>query len=116
MFSLKSHLSFQSNSQAHPDIHLTSLFPFPFPAANGHLECVQTMLRYLRSSHIDCIDSLGRTPLMMAVQNGHSEIVGLLIDQGARVELGDRHLRTALHRAVRSCAIYRHAIYSSKDL
>ena len=74
------------------------------------------MLRYLRSSHIDCIDSLGRTPLMMAVQNGHSEIVGLLIDQGARVELGDRHLRTALHRAVRSYTIYRDAIYSSKDL
>lgn len=64
------------------------------------------MLRYLRSSHIDCIDSLGRTPLMMAVQNGHSEVVGLLIDQGANVENGDRYLRTALHRAVRSYAIY----------
>ena len=69
------------------------------------------MLRYLRSSHFDCIDSLGRTPLMMAVQNGHSEVVGLLIDQGAHVELGDRHLRTALHRAVRS-----YAIYSSSEL
>ena len=74
-----------------------------YVAANGHQECVQTLLRYMRTNHIDSIDSLGRTPLMMAVQNGHLEIVNLLIDQGANVSYGDRHLRTALHRAVSVC-------------
>ena len=39
---------------------------------------------------------------MLAVQNGHTDIVQSLIDQGAQVDLGDRHLRTALHRAVSS--------------
>lgn len=42
-----------------------------------------------------------RTPLMLAVLNGHAECVYSLLSQGASVEKQDRWGRTALHRGVR---------------
>lgn len=42
-----------------------------------------------------------RTPLMLAVLNGHTECVYSLLNQGACVETQDRWGRTALHRGVR---------------
>lgn len=43
---------------------------------------------------------LCRTPLMLAVLNGHAECVFSLLSQGASVEHQDRWGRTALHRGV----------------
>ena len=42
---------------------------------------------------------------MLAVSNetGHSEVAQVLVDHGARVDCTDKHLRTALHRAVSVC-------------
>lgn len=43
---------------------------------------------------------LCRTPLMMAVENGHIESTVFLIRNGAIVNARDADGRTALHRAV----------------
>lgn len=45
--------------------------------------------------------TLYRTPLMLAVLNGHTECVYSLLSQGASVDNQDRWGRTALHRGVR---------------
>ncbi len=37
---------------------------------------------------------------MLAVSNGHKDVTQLLVDHGAHVDSTDKHLRTALHRAV----------------
>ncbi|OCT53766.1 ankyrin repeat protein [Cladophialophora carrionii] len=45
-------------------------------------------------------DNYGRTPLFWAVNQGHREMVELLLDHGARVNFKDRSMLTALHIAV----------------
>ncbi|PSN67547.1 ankyrin repeat protein [Corynespora cassiicola Philippines] len=59
--------------------------------------------KLLISKHIRLIsrkDNYGRTPLSWAVNQGHREMVELLIDHGARVNFKDRSMLTALHIAV----------------
>ena len=41
-----------------------------------------------------------RTPFMLAVTNGNSKLAQVLVDHDAQVDCTDKHLRTALHRAV----------------
>ena len=41
-----------------------------------------------------------RTPLMLAVTNGNSDLAQVLVDHDAQVDCTDKHLMTALHRAV----------------
>ncbi|KAI2484608.1 Ankyrin repeat protein [Pyrenophora tritici-repentis] len=45
-------------------------------------------------------DNYGRTPLPWAVDQGHQEMVELLLDHGARVNFKDRSMLTALHIAI----------------
>ena len=45
-------------------------------------------------------DNYGRTPLSWAVDQGHREMVELLLDHGARINFKDRSMLTALHIAV----------------
>ncbi|PSR80200.1 ankyrin repeat protein [Coniella lustricola] len=45
-------------------------------------------------------DNYGRTPLSWAVNQGHREMVELLLEHGARVNFKDRSMLTALHIAV----------------
>ena len=44
-----------------------------------------------------------RTPLMLAIENGHVDTVLYLIANGAIVNAHDIQGRTALHRGVSSC-------------
>ena len=37
---------------------------------------------------------------MLAVTNGNSDLAQVLVDHDAQVDCTDKHLRTALHRAV----------------
>lgn len=51
-------------------------------------------------------DSTGRTPLMLAVENGYLNTVVFLVSQmGANVLATDDSGRTALHRAVRTLSL-----------
>ena len=45
-------------------------------AFNDQVECLQLLLS--RGGDADCIDSNGRTPLMIAAENGHSGAVGMV--------------------------------------
>lgn len=37
---------------------------------------------------------------MLAVSNGHTNVVQVLVDYGAQLDCVDKHMCTALHRAV----------------
>ncbi|PVH92326.1 hypothetical protein DM02DRAFT_605485 [Periconia macrospinosa] len=59
--------------------------------------------KWLISKHARLIsrkDNYSRTPLSWAVNQGHREMVELLLDHGARVNFKDRSMLTALHIAV----------------
>ena len=69
--------------------------PLHLACAEGHLECVETLLRHL---DVDVLDGCGRTPLQEAVQGGHPDVVSLLLDRGADVNVQDDRGRTALSK------------------
>jgi uncharacterized protein len=52
-----------------------------------------------RHAAVDAADNRGRTPLMIAAENGHAEIVDLLIGHGADPGLKDKAGKTALDLA-----------------
>lgn len=54
-----------------------------------------------RDSQLDARDSNGLTPLYLAAQSGHAEIVSSLLAAGASANAVGRFGRTPLHRAVR---------------
>lgn len=57
---------------------------------------------YIIQLFVSCFHTVYRTPLMLAVLNGHTECVYSLLSHGASVENQDRWGRTALHRGVRN--------------
>jgi ankyrin repeat protein len=54
------------------------------------------------NTNVDILDHDGRTPLMLAVEQGHISEVQDLIAHGAQTNLTDAHGATILHHAVRS--------------
>ncbi|KAF2867352.1 ankyrin repeat-containing domain protein [Massariosphaeria phaeospora] len=48
------------------------------------------------TSVVNATDNLGRTPLLLAAEYGHSETAKLLLDQGADIELHCEHYHNAL--------------------
>ncbi|VUZ38661.1 unnamed protein product, partial [Hymenolepis diminuta] len=50
-------------------------------AARGHLECVSGLIEY--GVPLDPMNECEETPLMLAAQNGHADIVNLLLKLGA---------------------------------
>jgi ankyrin repeat protein len=46
---------------------------------DGHTESVNMLIK--AGANVNCIDRFGNTPLMLATENGHIEIVKLLIKQ-----------------------------------
>ena len=41
----------------------------------------------------------GRTPILWAAENGHADVVGLLMELGADIQKEDNYGRTPLHSA-----------------
>lgn len=63
-------------------------------ALDGDITTVRQVLS--GSINIDTLDEDGRTPLMYAAFNGHTDIARILIEKGADVNLTDPNKRTAL--------------------
>lgn len=69
-------------------------------AYNGHAECLRILLENAeQEGAVDIVDDQGRTPLMVAVSNGHIDATMLLLDHRASPTIQDVNKRTALHRA-----------------
>ncbi|EDO47344.1 predicted protein, partial [Nematostella vectensis] len=49
---------------------------------------------------VDAIDHLGRTPIMLAAENGCFESVRVLLDHNANVDIRDSENKTVLHYAI----------------
>ena len=94
--------------RAGPDLARTNRFGGTalIPAADrGHVEMVRALLR--TDIDVDHVNDLGWTALLEAVILGdggrrHQEIVRLLLDAGARVDLADRDGVTPLEHARRA--------------
>ncbi len=52
----------------------------------GDINTVQSIIK-LSTVHIDCLSHSGLSPLILAIQNGHTKIVELLLQNGAKVNL-----------------------------
>ena len=56
-----------------------------------------------KNPNIDLQSNYGKTALIMAIENGQSEIAQMLIKNGANLDLSDMNGNTALMIAVRGC-------------
>lgn len=67
-------------------------------AYTDHVECLQLLLGH--NAQVNAIDMLGKTPLMMAAENGQTNAVEVLVSSAkADLTLQDAHRNTALHLA-----------------
>ena len=79
-------------------------------AINGNLRIIRLLLA--AGANVNVQDSDGRTPMMKAVECGHTDVLQLLLETaGADVDLADREkgntaLHTALIGANLDCALY----------
>ncbi|KAL8722852.1 MAG: hypothetical protein Q9225_000739 [Loekoesia sp. 1 TL-2023] len=61
----------------------------------------QVVVRLLKAQNfVDCRDSSGTTPLMWAATGGHTQVVQILLHEGADPSLSCQRSTTALHRAI----------------
>ncbi|CAI4214368.1 unnamed protein product [Parascedosporium putredinis] len=59
-----------------------------YAAAGGHAETVQAMMSD-RAFPLGSASNLGRTPLSLAAEHGHSDVVSLLVNKGAALDVID---------------------------
>ena len=59
--------------------------PLHYACAKGHLEVAEFLI--VNGALIDSVSLNGTTPLMMAVQSGNEQLVKLLLDKGANLQL-----------------------------
>ncbi|KTG33482.1 hypothetical protein cypCar_00041820 [Cyprinus carpio] len=72
--------------------------PLHAAAYTDHVECLQLLLAH--NAQVNAIDMLGKTPLMMAAENGQTNAVEVLVSSAkADLTLQDAHRNTALHLA-----------------
>jgi ankyrin repeat protein len=70
-------------------------------AAKGHTRILETLMD-MGAGTVNDVDDLGRTPLHLAAQFGHSGTIGELIKRGAVVDARTAEKETPLHFAARS--------------
>uniref|UniRef100_A0A3B3TKS5 Ankyrin repeat domain 28 n=2 Tax=Poecilia latipinna TaxID=48699 RepID=A0A3B3TKS5_9TELE len=72
--------------------------PLHAAAFTDHVECLQLLLSH--NAQVNCVDAAGKTPLMMAAENGQTNAVELLVSSAkADLTLQDAEKNTALHLA-----------------
>lgn len=74
--------------------------PVHYAAKGGHLEVIKTLLANQVDKEVKT--SFGLTPLLVAAEFGHVELVQFLLDAGARIDvktIADNHIMNALHYA-----------------
>uniref|UniRef100_A0A7S4I253 Uncharacterized protein n=1 Tax=Vannella robusta TaxID=1487602 RepID=A0A7S4I253_9EUKA len=67
--------------------------------SNNHLPFVQILLQS-EAINVDPVNRNGATPLLSAIDHGHSALVRMLISAGANAKQADKQGFTALHKAV----------------
>ena len=72
--------------------------PLHYASSRGHLEVAQFLLA--NGAIVDSMSPGNTTPLMMAVQSGNEQLVKLLLDKGANIQLRNTNGLTALDIAV----------------
>jgi ankyrin repeat protein len=73
--------------------------PLIYACAYGQFEVVKLILEKVPRLNINKGDKYKRTPLIMAVRNGHADIAALLIKHNAQLDLPDSSGNTPLHHA-----------------
>lgn len=75
---------------------------YVFPSSRPSFFLYSVLAKQLRSEEpphpLSCL--LCRTPLMLAIMNGHVDCVHLLLEKGSTADAADLRGRTALHRGV----------------
>lgn len=74
--------------------------PLHHAVTSGHFEVAMLLLDH--GAEVNCLNSDGHTPLLLAAQNYYSmDIVKLLLESGADINHADIHGKTALHYAAK---------------
>ncbi|XP_048576796.1 transient receptor potential cation channel subfamily A member 1 isoform X3 [Nematostella vectensis] len=75
------------------------MLPIHRAAQSNHHEVIAYLLKQ-DTDQVDAIDHLGRTPIMLAAENGCFESVRVLLDHNANVDIRDSENKTVLHYAI----------------
>lgn len=82
-------------AKAQPALDKSWIFP---AASSGNFQKVRRILDHFPGA-VHLRDKLGRTPLHLAVKNGHHETVKVLLNRGAKVAARDKNGWMPLHYA-----------------
>jgi ankyrin repeat protein len=90
MSSDRSSLSPEQHRRLAFDDFKVSNFSFTDCIESTNFLCILFLLSY--SVIINTSDSNGRTPLSISLENGHTEIVTLLVDNGVHIDAKDKFI------------------------
>ncbi|WP_353279393.1 ankyrin repeat domain-containing protein [Wolbachia endosymbiont (group B) of Xanthorhoe designata] len=71
-------------------------------AKSGNIDDVENLLNGEGKAQVNAIAKGGNTPLHLAAQNGHKDVVEFLLSKGAKVDAQSDDLSTPLHFAAKS--------------
>ncbi|XP_046581763.1 uncharacterized protein LOC124289201 [Haliotis rubra] len=75
-------------------LHLTAI--------KGNIPVAEWLLGLNVGLTVDCVNAGGRTPLMLAMKHGHTEMADFLMTKGANIAITDDMKTTCLHMAAMS--------------